>query len=220
MDRTETSYLSLERHPALMSTTRTPWRQRMLEKERREREAVALAAEQERLKHTVLNETNFPSHLVSTAHPLPKTHLQGFASRAAEAEEKDRHQTLVQTHKRRRAQMESRTTEMLAAGLHRVRVSRRRIVEDQDEDLESLEPTLTSEELEDLYPRHRGRRYSTEPDAEGWREVIRYHRKKRVLTNAELERKARAEILGEDSEEDDDDLNGDLMDRNQRREFY
>lgn len=202
-----------------MSTTRTNWRQRMLEKERREREAVAHAAEQERLKHTVLNETNFPSHLVSTAHPLPKTQLKGFASRAAEAEEKDQHHKLVQEHKRRRARMERTTTEMLALGLHRVRAtSDRRYAEESEEEDEV--PTLTREEMEDLYPRHRGRRYSTEPDADGWREVIRYQRKKRVLTEAELERKARAEILGEDSEEDEQDVNGDLADYAQRRAFY
>lgn len=193
----------------------------MVEKERREREAVAAAAEQERLKHTVLNETNFPSHLVSTAHPLPyRLPLNGFASRAAAAEEKDARQKLVQEHKRHRARMERLTTERLAAGLHRVRTTRRRYEDDDEDEEEETGPTLTTEELDELYPRHGGRRFSTDPDAEGWREVIRYHRKTRVLTDAELERKARAEILGEDSDENEEDLNGDLTDRNQRRSFY
>jgi len=200
-----------------MSTTntRSNWRQRMVEKDRREREAVAAAAEQERLKHTVLNETNFPSHLVSTAHPLTyRLPLNGFASRAAEAEEKDQHQKLVQEHKRHRARMDRLSNQMLAPRLHR----RHRLDYDEEGEVE-VQANKHLSGLDELYPRHRGRHFSTEPDAEGWREVIRYHRKKRVLTNAELERKARAEILGEDSEEEQD-LNGDLTDRNQRRDFY
>ena len=191
----------------------------MAEKERREREAVAAAAEQERLKHTVLNETNFPSHLVSTAHPLPKTQLHGFASRAAEAEEKDRHEKLVNQTKRHRDRMNRMTGELFAGSLHRVRTSRRRYANDEEQE-EVIQPTMTPDEVNELYPRHGSRRFSTDPDAEGWREVIRYCRKKRVLTEAELERKARAEILGEESEEEDEDHNGDLTDRNQRREFY
>ena len=203
-----------------MSTnTRSNWRQRMAEKERREREAAAAAAEQERLKHTVLNETNFPSHLVSTAHPLPKTQFGGFASRAAEAEEKDQHQKLVNQTKRHRERMDRIAGELLAGSLHRVRTSRRQQETYEDEDEEDIPPTMTKDELDELYPRHGGRRFSTEPDNEGWREVVRYHRKKRALTDAELDRKARAEVLGEESDEDDD-LNGDLTDRNQRREFY
>jgi hypothetical protein len=203
-----------------MSTTnnRSNWRQRMVEKERREREAVAAAAEQERLKHTVLNETNFPSHLVSTAHPLTyRLPLNGFASRAAEAEEKDTRQKLIQEHKRHRARMDRMTSDVFNAGLHRVHTSRRHRI-DYGDDEDEIEVQV-NKGLSEMYPRHRGRHFSTEPDAEGWREVIRYTRKKRVLTDAELERKARAEILGEDSEEDED-LNGDLTDRNQRRDFY
>ena len=200
------------------NTSRSNWRQRMAEKERREKEAIARAAEQERQKHAILNETNFPSNLVSTAHPV--THvfkLQGFANRAAEAERKDQQERTIQAYRQQRSQYTAMSDRMLASGIvgiHRKRAS----YTDEEEDEEELPQSLDT--LNELYPRHRGRHYSTDPDAEGWREVLRYHRKKRVLTNAELERKARAEILGEDDDEDDEDMNGDLTDRNQRREFY
>ena len=60
----------------------------------------------------------------------------------------------------------------------------------------------------------------TEPDSEGFRTVTRRARKQvRTLTEAELARKYRAEFFGEDDEEEED-VNGDLTDRNQRRDFY
>lgn len=203
------------------SNTRTNWRQRMAEKERREREAVAAAAEQERLKHAVLNETNFPSHLVSTARPV--THvfkLDGFAGRAAEAERKEQTERTLKAYQKQRSQHMAISDRMLASGIVGIHRNRRGATyEDEEEEMNEQPPSQDT--LNELYPRHRGRHYSTEPDAEGWREVIRYYRKKRVLTNAELERKARAEILGENDDSSEDvDMNGDLADRDQRREFY
>jgi hypothetical protein len=44
-------------------------------------------------------------------------------------------------------------------------------------------------------------------------------KKARTLTEAELARKYRAEFFGEE-DEDEEDVNGDLTDRNQRRDFY
>lgn len=190
------------------------WRQRMAEKERREKEAIAHAADQERMKHTVLTEANFPSHLVSTAHPRI-LNLQGFASRAAEAEHKERQNILVQQYQRQRAAMDARSNRIMSSGVVSLRRSRK--VRDVEEDYDD-EPQVQAPGLSELYPAHGPRRYSTPPDSDGWREVTRYYRRQRVMTNAELERKARAEILGEDDEEED--VNGDLGDRNQRREFY
>jgi ABC-type sugar transport system ATPase subunit len=71
-----------------------------------------------------------------------------------------------------------------------------------------------------LYPPHGRRGTYTEPDAEGFRTVTRRTRAKpRTLTEAELARKYRAEFFGEEDEEEED-VNGDLTDRNQRRDFY
>jgi hypothetical protein len=42
----------------------------------------------------------------------------------------------------------------------------------------------------------------------------------RELTEADLVRKYREEFFGEGEDDDDVDHNGDLTDRNQRREFY
>lgn len=52
----------------------------------------------------------------------------------------------------------------------------------------------------------------------GWRDVTKRVRRKRVMTNAELERAA---ALSQDEyNSEDGDHNGDLTERNQRREFY
>ena len=66
-------------------------------------------------------------------------------------------------------------------------------------------------------PNPDGSRPTAEEFTHGWREVTKRVRRKRVLTNAELERAA-AGPAEDDSE--DGDLNGDLTDRNQRRDFY
>jgi hypothetical protein len=186
----------------------------MAEKERREKEAIAHAAEQERMKHTVLTEANFPSHLVSTAYPRT-LNLQGFASRAAEAEHKERQNILVQQYRRQRAAMDARSNRIMSSGVVSLRRSRK--VRDVEEEYED-EPQTQAPDLSELYPQHGPRRYSTLPDSDGWREVTRYYRRQRVMTNAELERKARAEILGEEDEQED--VNADLNDLNQRRGFY
>lgn len=202
------------------NSNRTNWRQRMADKERREKEAAAHAAEQERLKHTVLNETNFPSHLVSTARPV--THvfkIDGFASRAADAERKEQAERTLQQYQKQRTQHMALSDRILASGIVAIHRKRHETTY-REEDLEEEQPQM-QQTLDELYPRHRGRHYSTEPDSDGWREVIPYYRKKRVLTNAELERKARAEILGEDDESEDTlDMNGDLSENGQRRHFY
>jgi hypothetical protein len=193
------------------------WRQRMAEKERREKEAVAHALEQERLKHTVLNESNFPSDLISTAHPVT-SQMQGFATRAAEAERKDQIEQTVREYRHQRAKFEAETNNRIASGVVTFRELGFRQPKFVDEEDFYEDEKVEAPNLDELYPPHRSTRYCTPPDSEGWRRVVRYTRKKRELTNAELERMARAEILGEDA--DDNDVNADLTDRNQRRQFY
>ena len=200
------------------NTRSTNWRQRMADKERREKEALAYLAELERAKHAVLNEFNFPSHLVAAAWPV-SAQISGFADRAAEADRKDQIEQQVREYRKQRAALESQTNQKFASGVVTFRGlgfrPHRQVQEEEDENWhDDVEEVV---DLTELYPPHRGRRYCTEPDSEGWRRVIRYTRTKRELTNAELEHLARTEILGQ---EEDADLNGDLNDRNQRREFY
>jgi hypothetical protein len=53
--------------------------------------------------------------------------------------------------------------------------------------------------------------------SEGWREVMKRVRRKHIMTNAELERAA---AMSHENDSDEGDHNGDLTDRNQRRNFY
>jgi hypothetical protein len=194
-----------------MSSNNVNWRQRMAEKQRREKEALAFAAEQERAKHAVLNETNFPTHLVASARQ--SAYMTGFANRAHAAEIKDQVEKRMQEYRKQRAEMDAHTNHQFASGVVPLRRRRKHHVEE-----EIVEDEVVPTTLDERFPSHGRRRRTTPPDNEGWREVTRYYRKKRMMTDAELERKARAEILGEEDEEED--VNGDLGDRNQRREFY
>jgi len=53
--------------------------------------------------------------------------------------------------------------------------------------------------------------------SDGWREVMKRVRRKHVMTNAELERAA---AMSHENDSEEGDHNGDLTDRNQRRNFY
>lgn len=150
--------------------------------------------------------------MTTTARP------RSFASRAFEAEQRDLHERAVNEYRQRRNEHERRMDDIAAAGVFpQFRASRTTETEYIEE--EETAPLPPSEQ----FPRHGKRRYSTEPDAEGWRIVTRYLRKKPKMSKAERDRKARAEILGEDNEtasDDDIEMHGDLADRSQRRDFY
>lgn len=62
-----------------------------------------------------------------------------------------------------------------------------------------------------------GTRPTADEFSEGWRLVTKRVRRKRVMTNAELERAA---ALSQDEDSEEGDHNGDLTERNQRRDFY
>lgn len=68
------------------------------------------------------------------------------------------------------------------------------------------------------WPCHRSRKYSTEPDSEGWRTVIKHYHVRRQLTDAELE--AKYAVLGDlPRSEEDLEANGELSE-GYRRSYY
>lgn len=198
-----------------MSTTRNTqpsWRQRMLEKERQEREALARAAEAERQKQYANTEANFPTTLVTTARATKST-LPAFAKTAAQAEEREIRRRQREAYANSQAARERRDAMHTVAFRHR-----RQRVEDEEEDETE---TVPDQSLSELYPPHGRRGTYTDPDNDGWRLVTKRQRRKRELTDAELEKKYRNEILNEDgsSEGSREAWNDDLMDRN-NRELY
>ena len=87
---------------------------------------------------------------------------------------------------------------------------------EDDDDISEASPSL-----DDLYPAHGKRGTYGPPDSDGWRLVTRKSRKqKRELTEAELAQKYRDVFENSDDGSAEGDVNGDLTDRNQRRDFY
>lgn len=201
-----------------MSTTRNTqpsWRQRMLEKERQEREALARAAEAERQKQYANTEANFPTTLVTTARPT-KSVLPAFAKTAAEAEEREIRRRQREAYANSQAARERRDAMHTVAFRHR----RGQLSDDVDDEIPEAEAT-PDPTLNERYPPHGRRGTYTDPDSDGWRLVTKRQRRKRELTDAELEKKYRNEILNEDgsSEGSREGWNDDLMERN-NRELY
>ena len=113
-----------------------------------------------------------------------------------------------------RASAQARERRTLSDGVFLFRKSRGGYQDDEESNAGSyiVEETV-------LYPGHGRRGTYTEADEDGWRIVTRRLSRKRELTDAEMERKWRADILNED-EEDQADYNGDLSEAGQRRDFY
>lgn len=90
---------------------------------------------------------------------------------------------------------------------------------------ESSVPTIVDETIHsgpidrsEQWPCHQGRDYSTEPDSDGWRLVVKKLRVRRHLTDTELEAKyADAWKVGD---VDEDELNDELVEGSYRRRFY
>ena len=89
--------------------------------------------------------------------------------------------------------------------------------EAQDEDYEEEWEDV---EIGELYPPHGRRGTYTAPDEEGWRLVTRlpFRPPHGEMTEAQLHQMYLDR--GNQNDEDEQDVNGDLTDRNQRREFY
>jgi hypothetical protein len=191
-----------------MSSTRNQptsnWRQRQAEKER-------LASDAIHRKKVAKTEENFPTTLVATAHRMVVNDGPDLASRLLEAHIKEEVRKQVAAYHKAENDRERRN---IVNGLYIFRRGRATEDEEEDEDEEEAPPVSLSEQ----FPAHGRRGFSTEPDSEGWRLVTKRWRHKKTLTNAQLERLAA--LPGEDEWDEENDHNGDLTDRNQRRDFY
>lgn len=191
-----------------MSSTRNPtqnWRQKQAEKDR-------IASEQARQKKVAKTEENFPTTLVATAHRMVVNDGPDLAARLLEAHIKEEVRKQVAAYHQAESDRERRN---IVNGVYIFRRGRATEDEEEYDDEESVAPPMS---LSEQFPAHGRRGFSTEPDSEGWRLVTKRWRHKKMLTNAQLERLAA--LPGEDEWDEENDQNGDLTDRNQRREFY
>jgi hypothetical protein len=203
------------------TNTRPSWREREATKYRQQREAAAKAIEDAQRKQYANTESNFPTTM---ARPMGnKTHVpQGFSTLASKWQEEKELEEKMEAYRKASS---TRERQMI---LNDVYIYQRRRAGHQDEqnelygDEEDYESTVDEPEqnLDEMFPPHGKRGTYTAPDAEGWRLVVRRTRKQpRMLTEAQLVQKYRDEFFGGDGEEDDD-MNGDLAESNQRRQFY
>jgi len=199
----------------MSSTTKstTNWRQREVEKARRNAEAATAAAHAAERKKIENTESNFPT-LVAVARSMTVP-LPNYSEKVEELRARDEREQQIAAYRNDLAVREERTAVNTNRGvfLH----SRKRTLSVASED---YEPVMKAPRLRmsQLYPGHGRRGTYLPPDAEGWRLVATKGRKqKRELTHAEL--------VAKYSEYDDDeathhDFNGELTDSNDRRAFY
>jgi hypothetical protein len=158
-------------------------------------------------------EENFPTTLAATVRAVSQQG-PGMAERILQAHIQEEVRKQMQAY---RASMEARERRNMVDGVFLFPTSRRGYEEEEDE--EELPMLSVAEQRSIQFPGHGKRGYCTEPDLEGWRLVTKRLRRKHELTDAEMERKWRADILNEE-EEEEGDHNGDLSEAGQRREFY
>lgn len=185
----------------MASSRNSNWRQRQAEKD-------ALAAAAIHLKNTAKNEENFPTTLTAVARRIEPEEVD-LATRILEAHIKEEVRKQMDAYRRSVSERERRD---IVNGVYIVR--RGRGTEDVEEYEEEEEEPLP---IDEQFPAHGRRGYSSAPDHEGWRLVTKRVRRKHVMTNAELERAAG---LDQDDDSAEGDHNGDLNERNQRRDFY
>jgi len=194
------------------TTARPTWREREAQKERQQREAARAAADEIERKKIAKTEENFPSMIQSTNKMTVYGGPQGKFLELANKLQVD--EDAIRAAKKARRQRVDYNPALF------IRSGRARSYEEDEDDYES---TISEQpvDLNEMYPPHGKRGTYSEPDYEGWRTVLKKVRKQpRELTEAELVRKYRAEFFGEGEEVEDGDHNGDLTERNQRREFY
>lgn len=185
------------------NTPKYSWRERQAQK----------GAESERKKYAN-TETNFPT-LVTTAHRIQAEAPQGYAAMANDWREQQ------ELSKQLEAYRTAKTARERRAILSSVYIFRKRgaLAEDGEDEFDD-EVAPVEQGLNEQFPPHGARGTYSEVYGDGWRLVIRRQRKqKRELTESELAQKYRDEFFDE-ADEFHDDVNGDLTDRNQRREFY
>ncbi len=136
-----------------------------------------------------------------------------MAERLLEAHIKEEVRKQVEAY---RASMQARERRNIVNSVFMFNRSRGGYQEDEESDAGSY--IIVEEEK---WPGHGRRGTYTEADEDGWRIVTKRLRRKRELTDEEMERKWRADILNEEAEEQEQaDYNGELTENGQRREFY
>jgi hypothetical protein len=198
------------------ATARPSWREREAQKERQQREAVARAAEEARQTKIAKTETNFPS----TLKPSETMRVFGgtagkFAELATKWQVEKEIERELENYRKATSDRE-RTVIRDSVIFLRNRPIRDTYTYDYEDEEVDEEPVRES--LEERFPPHGSRGTFTAPDNEGWRIVTRKTRKQiRELTQAQLAQKYReAYFEGEDEFE----VNEDLDDQTQRRQFY
>lgn len=203
------------------STNNITWRQREAFKAQKQKDEA-------HRKQTEKTETNFPS-LVALAHRI---HIapQGFAEKADAWRVEQELKSQMDAYRKAKTARERRTI------LNTVYIFQQRgnadggpecrncggphwtlTCEDQADEEEFVEQE--EDPMSVQFPPHGRRGTYTAPDSEGWRFVIRRLRVvKQEKTEDELHQMYVAR--GNDANESEADVNADLTDRNQRRQFY
>jgi hypothetical protein len=182
-------------------------------KERQQREAERMEEEKVEREKIAKTEENFPSTMKPvekmTVHDGPSGKFAELANKMETDNEATR-----KAKKARRQRYDYNPALFLRSGGHTTMTY-------DEEDSGPEEGETPKEDLNEKYPTHGKRGTCSAPDHEGWRTVTkRVKKQKRELTEAELVKKYREEFFGEDDEEHQQEMNGDLTDRNQRRDFY
>lgn len=197
----------------MSTTTRTTWREREAQKERQQREAVARAAEDVQRKKIAKTEENFPT----TIQPVNHMTIMPIGKFAELATKWQIDEEIMYRHAKNDRERKVIRDTVLFLRSHGTaeRPRYEEEYEDEDESWEAVEEPLSVR-----YPPHGRRGRCTAPDGDGWRLVTKKLPRKqpRTLTEAELAQKYRNAFYAGDEEELD--VNGDLADRNQRRDFY
>lgn len=194
------------------TTARPTWRDREAQKERQQREAARIAAEEERTKAFAKTEENFPSTMKPADRMVVHDGPSGKFAELANKMETDNEAA-------RKAKKERR--QRIAYNPNLFIRNKRRSNNYEEEDYDETESTV-AEYIPDLnakYPPHGRRGTYSAPDHEGWREVTKKTKKqKRELTEAELVKKYREEFFGENGEQEE--FNAEITENSQRRDFY
>lgn len=162
--------------------------------------------------NTQLN-TKSTTNLVSTAHSIRPS----FSKMANNWREEEEVKKQVEAYRKAKSARERREI------LHEVMKFRRHHASHDDDyrDEDVHDELDEGAELNEKFPPHGRRGRYSPPDSEGWRLVTRYtHKQKRELTEAELAQKYRETFFENSDDGNDGDMNGDLTEKNQRREFY
>lgn len=178
----------------------------------RKEEQARLQLEESHRKQTEKTENNFPT-LVATAHRI-RIPPQGFAEKAEKWRVQEELQNQLEAYRKAKTARERRMI------MNTVFVFQRRNTDSADDEDEDYEEEWEDVEVADLYPPHGRRGTYTAADEEGWRLVTRlpFRPPHGEMTEEQLHQMYLDR--GNQNDEDEHDVNGDLTDRNQRREFY